>query len=149
MEKRVQPDRILISQSVGFLAIIAVCLFDDWAGLSALVFQDQAGIVNFREFALKMLVILCVWLIVGGSTRRILVESRHLAAFMRVCAWCRRIEHQGQWMPLEKFLRLGCERRTTHGICSECLQKARANLESAGQTHRPIPELQAKPLSPP
>jgi hypothetical protein len=110
-----------------------VCLFDELLGLSSLVFGEDSYIVDFRDFTLKMLLILCVWLLVSGSTRRILAEARHLAKFMKVCAWCRRVEHNGHWMPLEKFIRLGFDKRTSHSICEDCLRKAQADLDHANQ----------------
>ena len=143
MDNGVRPAKVLVCQSAGFLAIIFVCLFDELLGLSALVFGNQSYIVDLRDFALKMLLILCVWLLVSGSTRRILAQAQHLAKFMKVCAWCRRIQHEGHWMPLEKFLSLGTDKPTSHGICEECLRKAHADLKDG----TPAEEL-APPQSP-
>jgi hypothetical protein len=43
----------------------------------------------------------------------------------RHCAWCRRIEVDGEFVPLEEFLHgdlpLRLRRRATHGICPDCL----------------------------
>lgn len=122
------PAKVLLCQSIGFLAIILVCLFDELLGLTSLIFGDHSYIVDFRAFTLKMLLILCVWLLVSGSTRRILAQAQHLAKFMKVCAWCRRIEHEGQWIPLEKFLRLRFDKATSHSICEDCLRKAQADM---------------------
>ena len=124
----VQPGKIIMCQSIGFLAIIIVCLLDESLGLSSLVMGDHAYIIDFRGFTLKMLLILCVWLLVSNSTRRIMDQAQHLATFMKVCAWCRRIQFQGRWMPLEKFFKLGFNKTTSHGICADCLLKARAEI---------------------
>lgn len=128
----VRPYKVLLCQSIGFLVIIVVCLFDELLGLSSLVLGDHSYIVDLRSSTLKMLLILGVWLLVSGSTRRILAEARHLAEFMKVCAWCRRIEHEGHWMPIEKFVRLGFDKRTSHGICEDCLRKAQTDIAHAG-----------------
>ena len=96
MQSGVRPTKILLCQSVRFLAIIVVCLFDELLGLSALVLGGNSYIVDFRNFTLKLLLILCVWLLVSGSTRRALTQAEHLEKSMRLCAWCRRIEHEGQ-----------------------------------------------------
>jgi hypothetical protein len=66
---------------------------------------------------------------VSGSTRRILDRIRYLEKFMRVCAWCRRIDYQGRWMPLEEFMQQGFDTPTTHGICKECLSREKEAYE--------------------
>lgn len=121
MEKSSRLGRVLLYQSIGFLAIIALCWLDDLMGLASLIFQNNHYVVNYREPALKMLLTLGIWFIVSASTRRILERVRYLEGFLRVCAWCRRIEYKGQWMPLEEFMHQGFDTPTTHGICGECL----------------------------
>ena len=85
----------------------------------------------FSRSAVEMLLILGVWLLVNSSTRRLLKYVLDLEAFMRVCAWCRRIDHKGEWMPLEKFMRQGFDTPTTHGICPDCLREQLRALERA------------------
>ena len=131
MLKLARPSKVVIYQSVGFLAIISVCLLDELVGLSALILGDQAYISNFRQSILKVLLIFGVWLLVTGSTRRVLEHMRYLEAFMKVCAWCRRIEHKKQWMPLEEFFEQGFDTPTSHGICPECLERTKAALEKS------------------
>lgn len=138
--KGLQPAQVLVCQSLGFLSIIFVCLFDELLGLSALIFRDQSYIVDLQGFTLKMLLILCVWLLVSGTTRRTMAQAQHLAKFMKVCAWCHRIEHHGRWMPIEKFLTLGSERKTSHGICQECLERARADVAKSSPACAPVAE---------
>lgn len=134
-----RPTKILVCQSAGFLAIILVCLFDELLGLSSLVLGDHSYIVDLKDFTVKMLLIMCVWLLVSGSTRRILDHAQHLAKFMKVCAWCRRIEHEGRWMPLEAFFRTSLAKPTSHGICEECLRKAKTQIDAARQTEPNCP----------
>src|ERR1041384_8214280 len=106
MQNQKRPSKVFVYQSIGFLAIIAVCMLDEVVGLTTLVLGDQTYISDFRETILKMLLILGVWLVVAGSTRRVLARLQYLEGFMKVCAWCHRIEHQGRWMPFEEFLNM-------------------------------------------
>ena len=147
MHVSVRPAKVLLCQSAGFLAIIAVCLFDELVRLSSLLFGEGSYLVDFRESALKMLLILCVWLLVGGSTRRILARAQQLEQFMKVCAWCHRIEHDGRWMPLEDFLKFGLDRPTSHGICHDCLHHAKANFSHEARNGAQ-PSQARQPLSP-
>jgi hypothetical protein len=88
-------------------------------------------LADFRQSAVKMLLVLAVWLIVVGSTRRLLNRLRYLEAFMRVCAWCHRVHFKGRWMPMEEFFQQGFDTPTTHGICPHCLARNKAGIERA------------------
>ena len=132
MERRSSP-KVLLYQSVGFLAIIALSYMDDWLRLSHLVFCDHPLFPEIHQSALGMLLILGVWLLVAASTRRVLDRIRRLEQFLKVCAWCRRIEFHGEWISLERFLQQGFDTPTTHGICHECLEREKAAAEVAHQ----------------
>jgi hypothetical protein len=133
MNRLEKPATVLAYQSVGFLALIALCWLDELVGLRSLLLDNHPYIQDFRESTLEMLLILGVWLLVAGSTRRLYARVRHLEEFMRVCAWCRRIEYNGTWMPLEKFFQQGFDTPTTHGICNECAEKTAAAIAQAKQ----------------
>jgi hypothetical protein len=128
MENAVRP-KILLYQSVGFLSIIGLSWLDESLGLSTLVFGEHTYIPEFHASILAMLFILAVWLLVTASTRRILDRVKYLEGFLKVCAWCRRIDHKGRWMPLEDFMREGFDTPTSHGICEDCLGQQKAAIE--------------------
>jgi hypothetical protein len=136
MEKSVLP-KVFVYQSVGFLAIIALSWLDEELDLTRFVFGDLSTFPKFQASILEMLFALMVWLLVAGATRRLLERVRYLEGFMRVCAWCRRIDYGGQWVPLEEFLKRGFDTPTTHGICEECLAREKAAAERAcrSKTH--------------
>jgi hypothetical protein len=129
MKKNSQLTRIVLYQNLGFLGIMTICYLDDLLKLPALIFSDHPFAFFYRRSTLDILLVLAVWLLVSSSTRRIMERVRYLEKFMRVCAWCRQINYHGQWMPLEKFMRLGFDTPTTHGICHECLHKQEALVE--------------------
>src|SRR5215467_7627216 len=133
MNKHEKPGIVLAYQSLGFLVLIGLCWLDEFVGLRSLVLDNHPFIRDFRESTLEMLLILGVWLIVAGSTRRLFARVRHLEGFMKVCAWCRRIEYNGTWMPLEKFFEHGFDTPTSHGICCDCADKTKAAIERAKQ----------------
>ncbi|HHY84628.1 MAG TPA: hypothetical protein GYA07_03705 [Verrucomicrobia bacterium] len=138
MQKEAQP-KVLLYQSVGFLAIIVLSWLDELVNLRALIFEHNFYIADFQELILKMLFILAVWLLVGNATRRILEHVKYLEGFMKVCAWCRRIDYRGRWMPLEEFLQQGFDTPTSHGICKECLEIQKSILEAARQKEASLP----------
>jgi len=118
-------------QSLGFLAIIALTWLDELVTLPSLIFGHTSLITDFRESALKMLLVLAVWFLVACSTRRLLAQLRYLEGFMRICAWCHHIDFKGEWISLEDFLRKGFDTPTTHGICPGCLAREKAALARA------------------
>ncbi|GEM_PF-501997 len=123
--------KILLYQSLGFLAIILLSWLDESLGLSRLIFGNNPIFPEFRASALAMLFVFAVWLLVTASTRRMLERVKYLEGFLKVCAWCRRIDHKGRWMPLEEFLQEGFDTPTSHGICKDCLQIQKQAVDRA------------------
>ena len=136
MFKEARPTKVLLYQSIGFLAIIGLCMLDELIGLSALILGNQPYISDFKQSILKALLIFGVWLLVAGSTRRVLAQLKYLEEFMKVCAWCRRIEYKGRWMPLEEFFEQGYDTPTSHGICRECLDKTKSAHEASQEAKK-------------
>jgi hypothetical protein len=133
MEKQVPLSRVLLYQSAGFVAIIALSWLNEWLGLPSLIFKDHPYVSDLRVSAIEMLLTLGVWLIVAGSTRRLLGRIGYLESFMRMCAWCRRIRFKDRWIPLEQFFAQGFDTPTSHGICPTCLEEQAAAAERARQ----------------
>jgi len=115
-------------QNLGFLCILLISYMDDLLKLPSLVFSENPFAFLYRRTTLDILLVLAVWFLVSTSTRRILERIHYLEKFMRVCAWCRKINYQGEWMPLEQFMRQGFDTPTTHGICKDCLAKQQEAL---------------------
>ena len=145
METKVPLTKVMLYQSVGFLAIIAVCWFSELTGLRKLVLGDHPYISDFRESTLEMLLVLGVWFLVAASTRRILAHARRLEGFMRICAWCHHIDYRGEWIRLEDFLERGFDTPTTHGICPRCLQEQTAAYRRAKAARAAAAKAESKP----
>jgi len=131
MKKNSQLTRIVLYQNLGFLCILALSYLDDVLKLPTLIFSEHPFALMYRRSTLDILLVLAVWFVVSASTRRVLERIRYLERFMRVCAWCRRINFKGEWMPLEEFMRQGFDTPTTHGICTTCLEKQQAAIAKA------------------
>lgn len=139
MQKEKRP-KILLYQSVGFLAIIGLSYLDEWLDLSTLILGNQRWFPTFRQSALSMLLILAVWLLVSASTRRVLEEMRRLEGFMRLCAWCHRVDYKGEWIRLEEFMEKGFDTPTSHGICKVCLEREKAAIAAANAHRAALPK---------
>lgn len=144
MKKNSHLNRIVVCQNLGFVAILLIGYLDDLIQLPNLIFSGHPFQFAHSQTTLNMLLVLTVWFLVSNSTRRIMERVRYLEKFMRVCSWCRRINYQGEWMPLEKFMRQGFDTPTTHGICHECLERQQAAAERAKQARKMQAALEEK-----
>jgi hypothetical protein len=141
MQTNSQLTRIVLYQNLGFLGIMGFGYLDELIKLPSLIFSDHPFAFVYQRSTLDMLIVLAVWLLVSSSTRRILERIRYLEKFMRVCAWCRKIDYKGEWMPLEDFMEQGFDTPTTHGICPECLRHQREAIERRKQARKnPLPD---------
>jgi len=134
-----QFGKILLCQSLGFLAIIALSWFDEIIGLRSLIFGNNPYISDFRESAFEMLIVLAVWFIVAGTTQRLLKRVAHLEKYMRVCAWCHRVGADHEWVSFEEFVERKFNTPTSHGICEECVERHRAELLEAAAKQPSLP----------
>jgi hypothetical protein len=130
MQEKLRFGKVLFCQSAGFIAIILLSWIDEMIGLRSLILGEHPYISDFRESTLEMLFVLAIWLIVVGTTRRLLVRVNHLEGFLRVCAWCRRIGNGGKWTQLEEFMSAKFDTLTSHGMCEDCLKKQQEALEA-------------------
>jgi hypothetical protein len=131
--------RVLLCQSAGFLAIIALSWFDEVIDLRSLVLGNNPYISDFRESALEMLFVLAVWLLVAGTTQRLFSRVSHLEKYLRVCAWCHRVGTGREWLKFEEFLERRFETRTTHAICEECMHRHRTALSELHEKQPMLP----------
>jgi hypothetical protein len=139
MENKSYLTRIILYQNLGFLAVIVVCFFDELLKLPALIFSSDPFAFLYRRPTLEMLLFLAIWLLVNQSTRRLLKRVRQLESFLRVCAWCRRIDYKGEWVKLEDFMEQSFDTPTTHGICPECLRERKEALERSRSAQKTAP----------
>jgi hypothetical protein len=131
MEKKLRPAKVLLSQGMGFVALIAISWVNELIDLRSLVLGDHPYISDFRESTLEMLFVLAVWLVVYGSTNRMLARMNQLEGFLHLCSWCRRIGTKGRWMSTEEFFDRRFDTKTSHGICEECMKEQEAALANA------------------
>lgn len=128
--------RIILFQNLGFLSISVLCLVDELVQLPVFIASGHALAFLLYRPTLELLLTLAIWYLVNTSTRRILEHLHYLEKFLRVCAWCRRINYNGQWMPLEDFMEQGFDTPTTHGTCQDCLDKQKAALKRAKEARK-------------
>lgn len=50
-------------------------------------------------------------------------EAKILRSLLPICAWCKKIRHEGAWTDIETYARQHLNADITHGICPECHQR--------------------------
>jgi len=113
---------ILWVEGLGFGFIILSVWVTELLHMPHVLFAEPA-VVNIPRALLRTAVILCVWLAVNLATRRLLQQLHHLEEYLRVCAWCRKICHEGEWMTMEDYFGSAFTTKTSHGVCPECSRK--------------------------
>lgn len=122
MRRKNKARRILWYECAGFLCIILMSWLDELLSLP----QRLLGGVsrsNWREAAMESIVTLCVWFVVFVFTRKIIGRLHYLEGMVKMCAWCRKLDLDGKWVPFEEYIVRDMRTKTSHGMCPECEAK--------------------------
>ena len=106
-------------EGFGFGAIILLGWLAEVLGMPHLLFAE-ADTYNWSRPIIRTAVVLCVWALVHVATRRLLKRLYHLEEYLRICAWCRKLNHEGKWMTMENYFGSAYATKTSHGVCPEC-----------------------------
>ena len=52
-----------------------------------------------------------------------MAEIKTLRGMLSICAWCKRIREDGQWLPIEEYVKEHSLANFTHGMCPQCLEE--------------------------
>lgn len=127
MKTETYISKILWYQSIGFSLIIAFSWIAEFLD-SSKYFGEPAMPFNWREGLLENIIVLIVAVPLMLLTKKLLSRLYYLEGFLRVCAWCKKLEDNGQWIPIENFFKEHFKTESSHGICPECLAETRKKL---------------------
>jgi CHASE3 domain sensor protein len=66
--------------------------------------------------------------------QKALAEVNTLEGLLPMCAWCRKVRNdEGYWRQLEAHVQEHLDVNFTHGICPDCLEEQKAQLERLGR----------------
>ena len=107
----------IIAALTALVAAIAVVIYH----ASAVGVGERSGIyavgIDVALFLGSALGLLYVY---DQSVRETAAELRRLQALLSVCAWCRNIKYEGQWIGLEQYVVQSENVALTHGLCPTC-----------------------------
>lgn len=126
----VQWQRALLWHGVGFLTLLVLTWCDALFDLMHYLLGYPPSVDDMGEVIAKTSIIIFLW--IGSAYKLYQIVSRlsYLENFLRVCAWCRRIQHQEMWLSLEDHIQQHTGGKVSHGVCPECA--ARFRQESGG-----------------
>ena len=116
--------------SLGFLTIIVLTWLDAMFDFAHYISGSPLQTMNAQETAAKTVVILLLWIFAAYKIYQIASRLSYLEYFVHLCAWCRRIEHNNEWLSLEEHIHKSGKQEVSHGVCPDCKQKMLASSQS-------------------
>lgn len=112
--------RTLLLEGAGFLLIVAIIWMDEIFDLPHLLFGAAPTPLRLGEGGLESTLTVAVGIVIVSITYRAFRRIEYLESLVVMCAWCRGVRAQEEWLTVEAFLERQHNARTTHGICEGC-----------------------------
>lgn len=130
MRTRSQVVGIQYAVGGGFFLIVAFSWIAEFAGTLSPDEGDES-IFNWVDPLIENVAVCSVAIPVMILLRRLLSRLHYLESFLSVCAWCKKVDHHGEWISMGDFFAQKFQTETSHGICLPCsdMVKARAANE--------------------
>jgi hypothetical protein len=121
--------KIAVLEMIGFLTVLGIILADEIFDLPHLLLGATMSPARLEEYLIEGISVLCLAAGVLYFSHYAARKIGELEAFLVMCAWCRRVKINGRWVPIEEYLKIKDELRTTHGICHECANEMRQAMQ--------------------
>jgi hypothetical protein len=112
--------RALLWQSIGFLIVVVLTWSDAIFDLAHVILGLPHRDTDINRTALVTVVLILLWMFSAYKIYLVVSRLSYLESFLHVCAWCRKIENNDQWLSLEAHFTQKTGGRVSHGICPEC-----------------------------
>ena len=123
----------------GFLGLIAVFALDAYWDLPARSFGAMLKPIRPYEFSIKVVAVLCLFITVLGVLREAILRIQRLSHMLTLCAWCRRVSANGEWISIDQFLQQRKNTTSSVGLCPDCYGK---RATDAYKSQNPNPKTQ-------
>ena len=115
--------KALLWQSLGFLIVVVLTWSDALFDLTHVLLGFENRAMDLNRTVITTVVILLLWIFSAYKVYLVVSRLSYLESFLHVCAWCRKIEYNNQWLSLEAHFTEKTGRKPSHGICPECAKK--------------------------
>lgn len=123
--------KALLWQSLVFLILVVLTWSDALFDLAHAILGLPHKPTDLNRTAITTVIIILLWMISAYKIYFVVSRLSYLESFLHVCAWCRKIEYQNNWLSLEEHFVQKTGRKPSHGICPECSQKVMASAPTA------------------
>ncbi|MBA3650609.1 MAG: hypothetical protein H0W66_03765, partial [Chthoniobacterales bacterium] len=121
---------ILLMELLGFGGVLLLIWLDEYVDIPFRYLGALPTPPRPQEYWFETVAVLLLAVAIVSATLWIFRRLRFLEDFIRVCAWCRKVEVADQWVTFEDYMKLQHDVKATHGICPAC----RANASKRSST---------------
>lgn len=111
---------ILAIEVVGFSTLLVVQSWDEYLDLPFRFLGALKTPLRPQEFWFEAFAVLLVAIAVISTTLWVFRRLRVLESFVHVCAWCRKVNVNEEWVSFEQYLKREHDVLSTHDICPSC-----------------------------
>jgi hypothetical protein len=122
--------KALVWQSLGFLIVVILTWSDAIFDLAHLMLGLPHRPLDPNRTAITTGVIVLLWMFSAYKIYLVVSRLSYLESFLHVCAWCRKIEYNDQWLSLESHFAQKTGGTVSHGICPECSEKVKRQVQA-------------------
>jgi len=110
----------MIAELAGFGALLLFALSDEPLDLSHLLFNTPPQPFIWQSGALEGIGICLVLLVVLIVQRSFLKRIKLLEGLLPICAFCKKIRTNNQWVTIEEYIAGHSNASFSHGFCPSC-----------------------------
>jgi hypothetical protein len=136
MKQRSRTSAIIISEMVMFVFILAVIGLDEFVDMPHFLLGAIPKPSRMEEFIIEAGSVTIVAILVIAGTVLQLRRIDRIEKFLRVCAWCKKIWVGDRWVVFEEYIKKEHMLKSSHGICSECADKLKAETRGESDEKR-------------
>ena len=114
----------------GFLGLIAIFALDDYWDLPARSFGSFLKPIRPYEFSIKVVAALVLFILVLGVLRQAIHRIQRLSHMLTMCAWCRRVSLEGEWVSIDQFLQQRDNTTSSVGLCPDCYSNTKSSARN-------------------
>lgn len=112
---------------VGIVLIIATTWVSEIKPVRAFFHGNESP--DWLSAQIETAVILVIGIPLLILIYRLLTRIEQLESYITMCAWCRKLNHDAEWVTTDEYLRRHYDTETSHGMCPDC--RSRMDTEIA------------------
>jgi hypothetical protein len=126
-------DWMLIAGEAGLFFIVTIVIWlDEFVDLPYRLLGAPPTPHRPQEYILETASILIVAIVAITITIISMRRARRAERFLRVCAWCRKVWVDNEWVSLEEYALKMHSLKSSHGICEDCVTRLEEKNEQKG-----------------